>query len=651
MTMENKSLKIVPFLKINGKYIYVNAETMEAITTKEYDDASCFTNINSQEICDLAQVELNGKMGMIDKTGSEIVEVIYDEITYTEVSAIRLKLNKKLGIANAKGELQIPILFDELGDLKQNLIVSKLDGKYGIFKIGYGELVPNKHTNISIIEVKDNFIILEVNNKFGILNKKNKLLLFNKIIKINYDFLIIKNKEKYGLITSEGDEITVDIYDELKCYSEYVVIGKINNLYEFIDYKTGLQISNSKYQYIDSICEGRSVCTYLNFKKVFVDERGIQISEEYDKLGNYCEGLAWYQIGNEFGYLDLKGQKVFIIKADMLECFYNGEAKYYVNKKVGLINKLGEIILEACYDIIDTPFTNGYRTYVKDGKAGIIDNKYNVIKEFKHTRVSFLDNSLLKSEFDGYFGLLTISGGDLCEPIYDSLRLYNSDLIIVNKEKGVGLLNKTGKCIIKPIYEKIEFIENHNDSNNFFYLEVTLKKKKGILDLEGNILVPIEFDTIDKNINYLQLCSNRKVQIYSLIEKKFFDLELTSVNDSKTSINFESNFISVKKDGGLVIINNNGYIISTNNYDSIGNHSSSLSFLHSFKKGNKSGFLRINNESVEETIPAKYDTIISEFGKWNRYKRVNYDASDFARVKLGDQSFYISEFGKEYREL
>ncbi len=61
--------------------------------------------------------------------------------------------------------------------------------------------------------------------------------------------------------------------------------------------------------------------------------------------------------------------------------------------------------------------------------------------------------------------------------------------------------------------------------------------------------------------------------------------------------------------------------------------------------------MKINNENVEERITAKYDSIISEFGVWNRYKTVIFDARNIARVKIADKSFYISDLGKEYREI
>lgn len=653
MNIENQKLLLVPFLTKKGKYGYVNADSLESISSKEYDDASCFSNFNNPDINDLALVELNGKRGMIDRNGEEIIDVIYDEIIYTEQSIISVKLNNKVGILNDKGQVLVPIIYDKIRDKKGEFVITNLDKKEGVFKIGFGELIPNKHSIISTIRVEDNLIMFEIKNKVGILNQKNKLLLFKEINKINEKYLKYKDKEKYGLLSSIGVEVIVAKYDELSRYSNSIYGYKINDLYGFLNCETAMEVCEPKYQFIHELQEGYSIASLPNWKRVFIDEYGFQRDGEYDKLGKYCEGLAWYQIGDEFGYLNLNGEKEFQIKADQLENFENGVARYYLNKKVGLINNKGTIILEAFYDKISDPFLNGYRTYEKDGNSGIIDHNFKILKEFHYSKVKFLNDSFLVYEMNYMCGLLNISGEKLSEPKFDYLGVsnLNSDLFSISAEKKVGLLNKKGQSVAEPIYDKLEVIEDKYDSDISIFIRATLNKKKGVLEMDGNVLIPIIYDEIIINKNYLILTLNRKVEVYSLHEKSLVNLEFSLLGNDKTYEKFESEIISIKKEEGMVILNEYGKIISDNKYDSIGTHTSSLSFLHSYKTSNKFGFLKINNENVEERIPAKYDLIISEFGKWNRYKMVNYDASSFARVKLGDQSFYISEFGKEYREI
>ena len=135
MNIENQKLLLVPFLTKKGKYGYVNADSLESISSKEYDDASCFSNFNNPDINDLALVELNGKRGMIDRNGEEIIDVIYDEIIYTEQSIISVKLNNKVGILNDKGQVLVPIIYDKIRDKKGEFVITNLDKKEGVFHV------------------------------------------------------------------------------------------------------------------------------------------------------------------------------------------------------------------------------------------------------------------------------------------------------------------------------------------------------------------------------------------------------------------------------------------------------------------------------------------------------------------------------------
>ena len=64
--------KLVPFLKKNGKYIYVDSVTMKPVLlNNEYDDAHLFKD-------GLAQIKLKDKCGFIDNFGTIVIPPIYD---------------------------------------------------------------------------------------------------------------------------------------------------------------------------------------------------------------------------------------------------------------------------------------------------------------------------------------------------------------------------------------------------------------------------------------------------------------------------------------------------------------------------------------------------------------------------------------------
>ena len=90
----------------------------------KYDEAYSFRD-------GLAPVKLNGKYGFIDKTGSEVIPLIYEGAsTFSEGLAV-VKTNGKYGFIDKKGKLVIPAKFEDAGRFFEGLALIGLNGKYG----------------------------------------------------------------------------------------------------------------------------------------------------------------------------------------------------------------------------------------------------------------------------------------------------------------------------------------------------------------------------------------------------------------------------------------------------------------------------------------------------------------------------------------
>ena len=136
-----RQLQYVPFLKKNGKYIFVNADSMNPIwgegefedTNIDYDD---FVRVKSNNkwvlinnevtiivlprydriirfLNGFAKVELNKKWGYIDEAGKEVISPKYDDADFfTPRGFTTVKLNKKCGYIDKRGNEIIPLIYD-----------------------------------------------------------------------------------------------------------------------------------------------------------------------------------------------------------------------------------------------------------------------------------------------------------------------------------------------------------------------------------------------------------------------------------------------------------------------------------------------------------------------------------------------------------
>ena len=81
---------------------------------------------------DLGIVRLNGKWGVINTEGKEVVPLKYDDVDYFSEGLAAVKLNGKWGFVDKEGKEVIPLKYDSVGSFHEGLAGVYLNGgKYG----------------------------------------------------------------------------------------------------------------------------------------------------------------------------------------------------------------------------------------------------------------------------------------------------------------------------------------------------------------------------------------------------------------------------------------------------------------------------------------------------------------------------------------
>ena len=349
-------------------------------------------------------------------------------------------------------------------------------------------------------------------------------------------------------------------------------------------------------------------------------------------LVNVCKNEKW-------GCLDLDGNVVIPLKYDWIDPFGGdelSESKAQLNGKWGILNRNGDEIISCIYDE-EIVFMNGMAFVSLNGKKGVIDKKgidvipccYSYLKPFHNS------SKLLKAAQSGVFGIIDISGSVIIPIIYDEIgELYN-DYVVVKQHGYYGLISLRGELIIPCDYDGIDKyyhdinhleINSQNDvfsvlknkkwkyilaargkcnyiqydwiSDIFFSFNyiVKLGKKYGIVNRQGEIIIPADYYRIegyfgffildsgkrkglcDTNGNELLPVSCSNIQIISgksaiiIKDEKFY---LFFFEKYKAPVEYEeisrlySNFCKVFKDGKCGIIDDEGRIIKPLIYDDI----------------------------------------------------------------------------------
>lgn len=202
----------------NGeKYGYKLKSTGKVVIPCKYNSFSNFYN-------GYAKVEINGKVGIIDKRGNEIVPIKYYDVEYIREGLIivctRNKIEKegwtnswvyKYGVLNSNGQEIVAPKYDNAYSFSEGLAVVKLNGKYGYIDMAGNEVIPPKYDDA--YSFSGGIAIIATDKKYGFIDNTGKV-----VIPLEYDdaedfegnFAWVKIDGKWNLIDRNGELYKID---------------------------------------------------------------------------------------------------------------------------------------------------------------------------------------------------------------------------------------------------------------------------------------------------------------------------------------------------------------------------------------------------------------------------------------------------------
>ena len=308
---EIKNGKVVPlqntYKNVKGKKWWI--EKKEVGKKKKYKTGDVVIPFKYDWVSDfregLAVVELNGKLGYINKSGKEIVPPKYDEAKFFHEGLAPVKLNGKWGYINKSGKEVVPPKYDYVWDFKEGLADVELNGKQGFVDKSGKEVVPLKYDNVWFFEE-------------GLAG--------------------VELKGKWGFIDKSGKEVVPIKYDYVDNFSEGLAGVELNGKWGHIN-KSGKEVVPIKYDYVDNFSEGLAI-TKLKGKKGFVDKSGKEIVPlKYEDVRDFREGLAGVELKGKWGFIDKSGKEVVPLKYEDVTGFKEGLAAVKLNGKWGFISR------------------------------------------------------------------------------------------------------------------------------------------------------------------------------------------------------------------------------------------------------------------------------------------------------------------------
>ena len=386
------------------------------------------------------------------------------------------------------------------------------------------------------------------------------------------------------------------------------------------------RLLNNKKITPQEITEYNYFITSINGKSGVIDKTGKTIIEpqyEYIQIPNPEQAVfVCYESNNTSKVLNGNNKEI-LTKYKNIQAISNNNTsinntyqtqvlRYCVDGKYGLISISGKEIVPAIYESIETlEYKDGILKVKKDGKYGLIDINGNEIVKTEFNSIATDGYYNIDSKYDkagyiinirtdeGYrYGYINYKGRQILDTMYTNIKriteLKDDNLIyLITYNNGKAGVLKNGQTLIENEYENIEF----DSVNNIFVLQKNAKQ--GVYDLEGNMILPIQYENITFAGKYLNANKDGKLLVFDVtgtLQNEDSYKSLDTVADGKYSI-------TINRSNQYGVIDSNKTNILENKYSYI-EYTFDNYFIVSLE--GKSGVLDANNNII---IPVEKDII------------------------------------------
>lgn len=399
-------------LNSKNEEIFTNYSKIEAISNTDQNNNLWYES-------NVLKVENNGKYGLIDLTGKEILACEYDEITVIPTIEGVLKIQKdgKYGIINSEGKITVPVEYAQITNLGKNnsagYIVKNDEGKAGIVSSLGETILEAKYDDITNVYGNDKYVVVQGGKQ--ILVQKDGTELINQgyeeiteVLKNAENGIIFKNQNKYGIMKTTGETTITANYEELKEAKTGIYIAKQNGKYGIIDISNNPKVE-FKYENIAYkekadiyIAQDENYNDYIINNNFEIQQSGILV--DYNEEKGYIE----LRQNDEYKYYN------FQFEEKQEKDFYSSNTLFLSKKdgKYGFVDKDGNIVVDYIYDDAVNQNAYGYAGIKKDGKWGAVDAEGKVVQE-----PTYVLDDYLKIDFVGRWHL----GKDLNMNYYNQL--------------------------------------------------------------------------------------------------------------------------------------------------------------------------------------------------------------------------------------
>jgi len=356
-------ISIRDFAKLVGYEVYNGDHTSEDVTKgyiqNEYEEASY--TLNSNKIYKTLLSETDNEYYNLEKPIKMQNNKLYMSVEGMQIAATCViaydEENKQFTVYTLPylatfytGKFNDSAIGDEKADFSNQkallydmIVVKNANGKYGVRSLDNKEIIGTKYASIKFIESTKEFVVTTDDKKMGILSSTGATKIqpdYDEIKQIDKDlnYYLIKNNNKYGVINRNGNVVIHLEYDQIGIDTTQFASNNIKNQYLLFD--NCIPVQRDK-------------------KWGIFDKNGKQIVPmQYDELGCISGTQSGKSNNNLLIIPEYEAIVVGVTEKD---------------KKYGIINSLGEVLIPCVLDSIYSITSSGQDSYYMVQKENTVE--------------------------------------------------------------------------------------------------------------------------------------------------------------------------------------------------------------------------------------------------------------------------------------
>jgi hypothetical protein len=630
----------------------------------------------------------SGLYGYADESGKFVIEARFEEaLTFVEGVA-RVKQQGFWGLIDEKGNFRTPPRYTEIQPFRYGVaMVSLARDKqilYGLLDASGKEIIPPQYLHFNPDYSYQLFITAlpasenqSVSLRFGVINRQNQAIIplnFKEIRHSRYrTFAARQANGNWQFFEASGKNLFGGIYQSISDFDETFAIVQEPTGWG-MTLPSGEKPVKPVYRQILRRSAVRFDLLRTAEKKV-LDERGNLLFAtplpgwQYLGENRYC-----FQQENQLRLAEADGKLVGNDSFETMQPFHNGLAIVSRATGKGVINLRGQNVLPCHFNQVFTDSLSGliqadsadrWQVFHRSGKRfnaesydqirfqpyGMLTarqgNLWQVIDAYgkpagkeKYDQLSdFQDLHAIASQ-KNLFGVIDTRSQWLVEPVFDSLKILGSHLVLGYVDCYPMVVNVFSKKLRFAV-EKVEPLPG-----NYFF-RITVKGKQGIIDQRGKIIIAPQYQqvsgflkdsiftvTLDGNCGLVNLRGNTVLTP----NPEWTDMQMMSEHWVGTRIGNRFGFLD-----------NEGRVRISNRYQDVQTLSEGRA---GFKLQEKWGFLNLDEEIV---VQPQYQAVrpfakgLAQVQKQKRWGLVNRQGREVIRpqfdtLRLLRSGLFISEF-------